>query len=103
MCQGRFTQSNFCSQLLLKFKETSDASTDFYELKQWQKNNWIDKMDRVNRPMRPLQKFQAKINFSNNECHFFLNFPYITLSFLGQFLPTLQVFYFLKLGLFMAG
>ena len=31
----------FLSQLLLKFKEVSDASQHFFELKQWQKNNWI--------------------------------------------------------------
>ena len=41
----------FWTQLLLKFKEISDANQDFYELKQCQKNNWIEKMDRVNRPL----------------------------------------------------
>ena len=37
--------------LLLKFKEVNDANQHFYELKQCQKNNWIQKMDRVNRPL----------------------------------------------------
>ena len=37
------TPSNFQSQLLLKFKEIGDADLDFYELKQCQKNIWIEK------------------------------------------------------------
>ena len=35
-------------QLLLKLKEVNDANQHFYELKQYQKNNWIQKMDCVN-------------------------------------------------------
>ena len=40
----------FWSQILFKFKEASEANQHFYELKQYQTNNWIRKMDRVNRP-----------------------------------------------------
>ena len=50
--QGRFTRSNFWSQLLLKLKEISDVNEHFYELRQWQKSNFIKKMNRVNRPLR---------------------------------------------------
>ena len=32
--KGRFTRSDFWSQLLLKSKGISDANQDFYELKQ---------------------------------------------------------------------
>ena len=37
------------SQLLLKFKEVSDTNEHFFEVKQCQKSNWIQKMDHVNR------------------------------------------------------
>ena len=48
--KGRFTRSNFFSQLLLKLKEVNNQNQHFYERKQCKKNNWIQKMDRVNRP-----------------------------------------------------
>ena len=35
--RGRFTRSNFWSQLLLRFKGISFANQDFYELRQCQK------------------------------------------------------------------
>ena len=38
-------------QLLLKLKEVNEANQSFCELKQCQKNNWIQKMDRVKRPL----------------------------------------------------
>ena len=50
MLKGRFTRSTFWIQLSLKFKEVSDVNQHFYELKQSQKNNWVQKMGRVNRP-----------------------------------------------------
>ena len=43
ICKSRFTQSNFWSQLLLTFKEICHTNQDFYELRQCQKNNWIEK------------------------------------------------------------
>ena len=48
-CKGRFTRSNFSSQLLLKLKDANGTNQHFYEVKQFQKNNWIQNMDRVNR------------------------------------------------------
>ena len=50
--KGRFARSNFCSQLLDNFKEVSDVNQHLYELKQCKKNNWNQKMDRVDRPQR---------------------------------------------------
>ena len=46
---GRFTGSNFRTQLSLDFKEVGDVNEHFYmyELKQCQQNNWIQKMDLV--------------------------------------------------------
>ena len=32
-------------------KEASDVNQHFYVVQQCQKNNWIEKMDRVNRPL----------------------------------------------------
>ena len=43
----------FLSQLLLKLKEVNDANQHFYGWKQCQKNNWIQKIDRVNRSSGP--------------------------------------------------
>ena len=45
--KGRFTRSNFWSQLLLKLKEINDSNKKFDGLKQNHKNIWIQKMDRV--------------------------------------------------------
>ena len=59
----RFTRSNFWSQLLLRFKEISHGNQDFYELRQCQKTNWIEKMDRVN---RPLHHFSDSLTFGVN-------------------------------------
>ena len=42
---------NFTSQLLSKFKEISDVHQYLFELKQCCKNNWIQSMDRLNRPL----------------------------------------------------
>ena len=48
VCKGQFTRSKFWSQLLLTFKEVSDANQRFYELKQCQKKNWIQRIDLIN-------------------------------------------------------
>ena len=52
LSKGRFTgRSNFWNQLLLKVKEIIDANQHFYELEPMsEKNNWIQRMDRVKRP-----------------------------------------------------
>ena len=50
---------------LLKFEQVSDANQQFYELKQRQKNNWIQKMDHVNRPLGS-QKQETKNFFMPN-------------------------------------
>ena len=72
--KNRFTRSTFWSQLLIKLKEVNDSKQHFYELKQCQKNNCIQKMDCVNRPfqfaksssLKPgLQK--AKVDYDNDQ------------------------------------
>ena len=41
--KGRLTRSNFRSQLLLRLEEVNEANQNFYQLKQYQKNNWTKK------------------------------------------------------------
>ena len=55
------TWSSFWSQLLPYFKKVGDAHQHFYELKQCQKINWIQKMDRVNKPRHPASCILLKL------------------------------------------
>ena len=58
-----FIRSDFRIQLLLKFKEVSDANQHFYELRQCQINNLIGKADRVNKPLHQLYKLNLHYDF----------------------------------------
>ena len=48
-------------QVSLIFLETNDANQHFYELKQSQKNNWIQKMNNVNQSLNKHTSFKIMI------------------------------------------